>query len=108
MIFTDKKITDKVLLIRAYFWSDPYKGWGDGGTKGYFKVPLKDFKGKKEKRAEGIGGFYYTYKLKNEEAIELLGEHYWMKCSYELADKNKMEDEKRLANSILELHKNIT
>lgn len=39
-------------LVRIYQYSDPYKGWGDGGTIGYIRLNESDFTKKEMKRID--------------------------------------------------------
>lgn len=38
----DKQNKDGTLLIRFYYYSDPYKGYGDGGTNFFAKINVKN------------------------------------------------------------------
>ena len=64
MIFSDKKLTSKSILVRFYEWMDKERGYGDAGTHCYKEIPLSEFKEQSKKRING--SFYYTYTLNSE------------------------------------------
>lgn len=101
MIFSDKKLVDEVINVRFYYWSDPNKGWGDAGTKGYYNIPLKYFEETKNERH--VGGFYYTYELNLEKGEEILGKGFWMNYGYDLYKEEERIEEVQLHNLRLEV-----
>ena len=92
MIFTDKPIKAKTILVRFYNYSDTEKGYGDAGTKLYARLSLDKFECKEEERFDG--GHYYTYTLNHEFALELLGNYYWIETGYEKSSVKEMQKEK--------------
>ena len=92
MIFTDKPIKAKSILVRFYHYSDTERGYGDAGTKLYAKISLDKFECKEEERFDGTN--YYTYTLNHEFALELLGNYYWIGTGYEKSSEKEMQKEK--------------
>jgi hypothetical protein len=92
MIFADKPIKAKSILVRFYNYSDTEKGYGDAGTKLYAKISLDKFECKEEERFDGTN--YYTYTLNHEFALELLGNYYWIGTGYEKSSEKEMQKEK--------------
>ena len=92
MIFTDKPIKAKTILVRFYNYSDTEKGYGDAGTKLYAKISLDKFECKEEERFDG--SHYYTYTLNHEFALQLLGNYYWIGTGYQQTTEREMQKEK--------------
>ena len=92
MIFTDKPIKAKTILVRFYHYSDTEKGYGDAGTKLYAKISLDKFECKEEERFDG--SHYYTYTLNHEFALQLLGNYYWIGTGYQQTTEREMQKEK--------------
>jgi hypothetical protein len=92
MIFADKPIKAKSILVRFYNYSDTEKGYGDAGTKLYAKISLDKFECKEEERFDGTN--YYTYTLNHEFALELLGNYYWIGTGYQQTTEKEMQKEK--------------
>lgn len=101
MIFTDKPIKAKTILVRFYNYSDTEKGYGDAGTKLYARISLDKFECKEEERFDGTN--YYTYSLNHEFAIELLGNYYWIGTGYQQTTERKMEEEKAEAEKMMKM-----
>ena len=101
MIFTDKPIKAKTILVRFYNYSDTEKGYGDAGTKLYARISLDKFECKEEERFDGTN--YYTYSLNHEFAIELLGNYYWIGTGYQRTTERKMEEEKAEAEKMMKM-----
>jgi hypothetical protein len=101
MIFTDKPIKAKTILVRFYHYSDTEKGYGDAGTKLYARISLDKFECKEEERFDGTN--YYTYSLNHEFAIELLGNYYWIGTGYQQTTERKMEEEKAEAEKMMQM-----
>lgn len=92
MIFTDKKLTSKSILIRFYEWADKERGYGDAGTHCYRDIPLLEFKVKSKKRMDG--SFYYTYTLNSDYGKKLLNNnHWWCEYGYTLANEKDRTNE---------------
>lgn len=92
MIFTDKPIKAKLILVRFYNYSDTERGYGDAGTKLYAKISLDKFECKEEERFDG--SHYYTYTLNHEFALQLLGNYYWIGTGYQQTTEREMQKEK--------------
>lgn len=101
MIFTDKPIKAKTILVRFYHYSDTEKGYGDAGTKLYAKISLDKFECKEEERFDGTN--YYTYTLNHEFALELLGNYYWIGTGYEKSSEKEMQKEKAEAEKMMQM-----
>jgi hypothetical protein len=101
MIFTDKPIKAKTILVRFYQYSDTEKGYGDAGTKLYARISLDKFECKEEERFDGTN--YYTYSLNHEFAIELLGNYYWIGTGYQQTTEREMEEEKAEAEKMMKM-----
>ena len=101
MIFTDKPIKAKTILVRFYQYSDTEKGYGDAGTKLYARISLDKFECKEEERFDGTN--YYTYSLNHEFAIELLGNYYWIGTVYQQTTEREMEEEKAEAEKMMKM-----
>ena len=101
MIFTDKPIKAKTILVRFYNYSDTEKGYGDAGTKLYARISLDKFECKEEERFDGTN--YYTYSLNHEFAIELLGNYYWIGTGYQQTTEREMEEEKAEAEKMMKM-----
>ena len=101
MIFTDKPIKAKTILVRFYHYSDTERGYGDAGTKLYARISLDKFECKEEERFDGTN--YYTYSLNHEFAIELLGNYYWIGTGYQQTTEREMEEEKAEAEKMMKM-----
>ena len=101
MIFTDKPIKAKTILVRFYQYSDTEKGYGDAGTKLYARISLDKFECKEEERFDGTN--YYTYSLNHEFALQLLGNYYWIGTGYQQTTERKMEEEKAEAEKMMKM-----
>lgn len=101
MIFTDKPIKAKTILVRFYNYSDTEKGYGDAGTKLYARISLDKFECKEEERFDGTN--YYTYSLNHEFAIELLGNYYWIGTGYQRTTEREMEEEKAETEKMMKM-----
>jgi len=101
MIFTDKPIKAKSILVRFYHYSDTERGYGDAGTKLYARISLDKFECKEEERFDGTN--YYTYSLNHEFAIELLGNYYWIGTGYQQTTEREMEEEKEEAEKMMKM-----
>lgn len=101
MIFTDKPIKAKTILVRFYNYSDTEKGYGDAGTKLYARISLDKFECKEEERFDGTN--YYTYSLNHEFALQLLGNYYWIGTGYQQTTEREMEEEKAEAEKMMKM-----
>ena len=101
MIFTDKPIKAKTILVRFYNYSDTEKGYGDAGTKLYARISLDKFECKEEERFDGTN--YYTYSLNHEFALELLGNYYWIGTGYQQTTEREMEEEKAETEKMMKM-----
>lgn len=105
MIFTDKPIKAKTILVRFYNYSDTEKGYGDAGTKLYARISLDKFECEEKKRFDG--GHYYTYSLNHEFALQLLGNYYWIGTGYEKSSVKEMQKEKEEVEKMLRMFSDI-
>jgi hypothetical protein len=105
MIFTDKPIKAKTILVRFYHYSDTEKGYGDAGTRVYARISLDKFKCEQEERFDGT--HYYTYELNHDFALELLGNYYWIGTGYEKTTEKKMQEEKEEISKMMGLFSDI-
>ena len=105
MIFTDKPIKAKSVLVRFYRYADTEKGYGDAGTKMFARISLDKFDREEKKRYDGT--FYYTYSLKKDFALELLGNYWWIETGYDKTTYSKMEEEKKEAEMMMNMFNNI-
>ena len=105
MIFTDKPIKAKTILVRFYNYSDTEKGYGDVGTKFYARISLNKFECKEEERFDG--SHYYTYSLNHEFALELLGNYYWIGTGYQQTTEREMKEEKEGIEKMLGIFSDI-
>lgn len=101
MIFSDKPIKAKTILVRFYNYSDTEKGYGDAGTKFYARISLNKFECKEEERFDG--SHYYTYSLNHEFALELLGNYYWIGTGYQQTTEKEMQKEKAETEKMMQM-----
>lgn len=105
MIFTDKPIKAKTILVRFYNYSDTERGYGDAGTKLYARISLDKFECKEEGRFDGTN--YYTYSLNHDFALELLGNYYWIGTGYQQTTEKEMQKEKEEVEKMLGMFSDI-
>ena len=99
MIITDKLIKAKTILVRFYNYSDTEKGWGDSGTFGYYKIRTENFDVEEATRRDGSK--YYRYFLKQDVAMKIFGNYWWIGKGYEnTTESNRKKELKDLEDSL--------
>lgn len=91
MIFADKPIKDKSILVRFYNYSDTEKGYGDAGTAGYYNIDMKNFTMEENTRFDGSK--YYRYALNTEAGEKIFGNYWWIGHGYERTTEAKRKKE---------------
>ena len=105
MIFTDKPIKAKTVLVRFYNYSDTEKGWGDAGTAGYYRIDMKNFTMEENTRFDGSK--FYGYTLDNEAGEKIFGNYWWIGHGYERTTEAKRKKEEQEIEKMFDMVRQV-